>query len=123
MRPAFDAGIELTRFTDACASLWIDGELVHLQVARDVLRTRRLIAGQLPEWALSPEGIRALRQTSEITSAGTGEAEIAGVSRTAVMIEREGEVDDGDDAKDLPGIDLSASHEEAKRTADRLRVI
>lgn len=50
MRPAFDAGIALTRlderiarspvgqgwlerthFTDACASLWIDGELVHLE--------------------------------------------------------------------------------------------
>ena len=50
MRPAFDAGLALTRlderiarsavgagwiersqFTDACASLWIDGELVHLE--------------------------------------------------------------------------------------------
>jgi hypothetical protein len=50
MRPAFDAGIALTRlderiarspvgpgwlershFADACASLWIDGELVHLE--------------------------------------------------------------------------------------------
>ncbi len=50
MGPAFDAGIALTRlderiarspvgrgflersqFTDACASLWIDGELVHLE--------------------------------------------------------------------------------------------
>lgn len=49
-RPAFDAGIALThlderiarspvgagwikrsQFTDACASLWIDGELVHLE--------------------------------------------------------------------------------------------
>ncbi|NEJ11047.1 hypothetical protein GR238_37745, partial [Rhizobium leguminosarum] len=50
MEPAFRAGIELarlderiarspvgagflerTQFTDACASLWIDGELVHLE--------------------------------------------------------------------------------------------
>lgn len=50
MRPAFDAGIALihlderiasspvgqgfverSHFTDACASLWIDGELVHLE--------------------------------------------------------------------------------------------
>ncbi|MGO4319944.1 hypothetical protein AB4Z23_29055, partial [Agrobacterium sp. MCAB5] len=50
MRPAFHAGLALTRlderiarspvgqgwiershFTDACASLWIDGELVHLE--------------------------------------------------------------------------------------------
>src|SRR5215207_4100284 len=95
MRPAFDAGVALTRlderiarspvgdgwiarthFTDACASLWIDGELVHLEdlvlhdatkdirtptheltIARDVLRTRRRIAAQSPDWALSAEGI------------------------------------------------------------------
>ena len=98
IRPAFDAGIALTRlderiarspvgqgwmersqFTDACASLWIDGELVHLEdlvlhdatkdirtptheltIARDVLRTRRRIASQLPGWALSADGIRML---------------------------------------------------------------
>ncbi len=96
MRPAFDAGVALTRlderiarspvgsgfierchFTDARASLWIDGELVHLEdlvlhdathdvrtptheltIARDVLRTRRRIAAQSPDWALSAEGIQ-----------------------------------------------------------------
>jgi len=100
MRPAFDAGIELARlderiarstvgagwcerqnFSDACASLWIDGELVHLEdlvlhdatrdvraptheltIARDVLKTRRRIVAQPPDWALSPDGIRSLRQ-------------------------------------------------------------
>lgn len=147
MRPAFDAGIALTRlderigrspvgagflerqnFADACASLWIDGELVHLEdlvlhdalrdtrtptheltIARDVLRTRRRISGQSAGWALSPEGIRTLRQTSEITSVGTEAGEPAGVSRTTVPIEREGEGDDdGDHAKDLHGVDLAA---------------
>lgn len=82
MRPLSDAGIALARlderiarspvgegflerahFADACASLWIDGELVHLEdlvlhdaghdirtptheltIARDVLRTRRRLA-------------------------------------------------------------------------------
>jgi hypothetical protein len=72
--------IERSHFTDACASLWIDGELVHLEdlvlhdaghdirapsheltIARDVLRTRRRIASQSPTWALSPEGLRSLR--------------------------------------------------------------
>lgn len=123
MGPAFDAGIALTRlderisrspvgagfleraqFTDACASLWIDGELVHLEdlvlhdatrdictptheltIARDVLRTRRRIAAQAPDWALSTEGIRTLRQTSEIASTGAGETKAAGDAfRTAV---------------------------------------
>ncbi len=146
IRPAFDAGVALTRlderiarspvgagflerqnFADACASLWIEGELVHLEdlvlhdatrdiraptheltIARDVLKTRRRIAAQSPEWALLPEGIRTLRQTSEIASTGAEAAETTCISRTAVPIERDGEGDDGDDAKDLPGIDLAA---------------
>ncbi|WP_137136445.1 RHE_PE00001 family protein [Rhizobium sp. FKY42] len=146
MRPAFDAGIALTRlderiarspvgqgwiersqFTDACASLWIDGELVHLEdlvlhdatrdirtptheltIARDVLRTRRRIAGQSPDWAFSADGIRSLRKTSEIASGGGDEATTAGVIRAAVAIEAEGEGDDVDDTENLPGVDYAA---------------
>ena len=99
LRPISDAGVALARldervarssvgsgwiershFTDACASLWIDGELVHLEdlvlhdagqdirtptheltIARDVLRSRRRIAVQPPGWALSADGVRSLR--------------------------------------------------------------
>lgn len=99
MKPVFDAGIALARlderiarspvgqgwlermhFADACASLWIDGELVHLEdlvlhdatkdvrtptheltIARDVLKTRRRIAAQPSGWALSADGLRSLR--------------------------------------------------------------
>src|SRR6218665_117075 len=98
MRPAFDAAVALTRlderiarssvgqgwiermhFADACASLWVDGELVHMEdlvlhdaghdirtptheltIARDVLRARRRIASQTPGWALSADGLRSL---------------------------------------------------------------
>lgn len=146
MGPAFDAGIALTRldervarspvgagwierqnFADACASLWIDGELVHLEdlvlhdatrdirtptheltIARDVLRTRRRIAAHLPGWPLSAEGIRTLRQTSDINPAGTEAVEPAGVIRSAAPIDPEREGDDDDDAKDLPGVDYAA---------------
>lgn len=146
MRPAFDAGVALTRlderiarspvgegflerqnFTDACASLWIDGELVHLEdlvlhdatrdirtptheltIARDVLRTRRRIAAQLPAWALSADGIRSLRKTSEIGSSGADEATTAGVVQPAVAIDPEGEGDDGDETENLPGVDYAA---------------
>ena len=78
--PVGEGWIERSHFADACASLWIDGELVHLEdlvlhdagqdirtptheltIARDVLRSRRRIASQPPGWALSPEGIRSLR--------------------------------------------------------------
>ncbi len=145
MRPAFDAGVALTRlderiarspvgagciermhFADACASLWIDGELVHLEdlvlhdatrdirtptheltIARDVTRTRRRIAAQTPDWALSAEGIRVLRQTSDITPAGVGEGETVGVNRPAAPMNAEGEGEDRDVEK-LPGVDLAA---------------
>ncbi|AGS24376.1 hypothetical protein REMIM1_PC00020 (plasmid) [Rhizobium etli bv. mimosae str. Mim1] len=113
-------------FADACASLWIDGELVHLEdlvlhdatrdirtptheltIARDVLRTRRRISGQSPEWALSADGVRTLRQTSEITAAGTDGAEAASTIRRAVPADPEGEGED-DDAGNLPGVDYAA---------------
>ncbi|WP_320203325.1 RHE_PE00001 family protein [Agrobacterium rosae] len=73
--------VERSHFTDACASMWIDGELVHLEdlvlhdatkdirtptheltIARDVLRTRRRLVVQPSGWALSTEGLRSLRQ-------------------------------------------------------------
>jgi hypothetical protein len=146
MRPAFDAGIALTRlderiagspvgqgwiershFADACASLWIDGELVHLEdlvlhdatkdirtptheltIARDVLRTRRRIAGQSPDWALSADGIRSLRKTSEIGSGGGDEATTAKVIWPAAAIHAEGEGEEGDDVENLLGVDYAA---------------
>ncbi len=67
-RSAVGAGFpERSQFTDACASPWLDGELVHLEdlvvhdagagvraptheptITRDVLRGRRCIASQPP---------------------------------------------------------------------------
>ncbi|MBX5154015.1 DUF1612 and helix-turn-helix domain-containing protein [Rhizobium lentis] len=147
MRPAFDAGVALARlderiarstvgngwierqnFADACASLWIDGELVHLEdlvlhdatrdirtptheltIAHDVLRTRRRIGAQTPDWALSADGIRSLRQTSEIPSAGAGEAEPAGVMRrTVAEMDQEEEGEDDGDGVTIPGVDIAA---------------
>lgn len=85
--PVGDGWIERMHFADACASLWIDGELVHLEdlvlhdaghdirtptheltIARDVLRSRRRITAQPPGWALSPDGLRTLRQAGPATS-------------------------------------------------------
>ncbi len=144
MRPVFDTAVALTRlderiarssvgagflerqnFADACASLWIEGELVHLEdlvlhdatrdirtptheltIARDVLKTRRRISGQSSDWALSPEGIRSLRQTSEIASPATEAAEAASTVRSATDPEVEGKKID--EAEGLPGVDLAA---------------
>ncbi|KKX33475.1 RHE_PE00001 family protein [Rhizobium sp. LC145] len=115
LRPISDAGIALARlderiarspvgrgwierqnFADACASLWIDGELVHLEdlvlhdatrdirtptheltIARDVLRTRRRIAAQPAGWALSAAGLRSLRGQGQIVADGAASETLA----------------------------------------------
>ncbi|MCG2633123.1 MULTISPECIES: RHE_PE00001 family protein [Bradyrhizobium] len=78
--PIRDGWISRTHFTDACATLWLEGELVHLEDlvlhdagmdvrapthelsrARDVLRARRRIHREGPDWALSSVGITDLR--------------------------------------------------------------
>lgn len=145
--PAFDVAVALTRlderiarspvgagflersqYSDACASLWIDGELVHLEdlvlhdafrdtrtptheltIARDVLRTRRRISGQSPDWALLPDGIRTLRQTQVWPGPSDGSENTTDNSGIdpARMVKREGEGDD-DDAENLPGVDYAA---------------
>ncbi len=95
-----------THFQDACASLWLTGELVSLEDlvlhdarmdihspthaltrAQAVLRARRRIAGAAPDWALSLDGLKTLR--------GDGE-------RGTMGAKRQGEGDDlGDD--ETPG--------------------
>ncbi|MGC4410011.1 DUF1612 domain-containing protein (plasmid) [Rhizobium rosettiformans] len=72
--------LERSHFLDAHASLWVDGELVHLEdlvlhdalrdiraptheltIARDILKTRRRIAAHPRAWALSGPGLASLR--------------------------------------------------------------
>ncbi|MFS2153881.1 RHE_PE00001 family protein [Rhizobium sp. Rhizsp42] len=137
--------LERQNFADACASLWLDGELVHLEdlvlhdagvdvraptheltIARDVLRSRRRIASQPPAWALSPDGLRTLRRAWPGPSLGDdgrrGSDEIDGELPGG----GEGERDDVDasasdaDASVFADIDAilarsSAAIEEAKR--------
>ncbi|MCT7667790.1 RHE_PE00001 family protein [Shinella kummerowiae] len=128
--------LERQNFADACASLWIDGELVHLEdlvlhdashdirtptheltIARDVLRTRRRIAAQPPSWALSPDGLRSLRGQAW---PGPSVGEDGGVQRESVSVhadaagEGEGEDDDASvlDAE-LAAIDAVLARSEA----------
>ncbi|MEH7872113.1 RHE_PE00001 family protein [Rhizobium laguerreae] len=120
--------IERMQYVDTCASLWIDGELVHLEdlvlhdstrdirtptheltIARDVLRWRRRIASQQPGWALLPDGIRTLRKTAEITQPDTDEAATPmPPGAVAVAADPEGEGDVADDIENLPGVDYAA---------------
>ncbi|MBB3918668.1 RHE_PE00001 family protein [Rhizobium fabae] len=129
--------LERSHFADACASLWIDGELVHLEdlvlhdnghdirtpthelaIARDVLRTRRRIAAQPPGWALSPDGLRSLRgQAWPAASLGDGTVDIESPALDADRAgEGEGEhIDGGANALDaeLAAIDAVLARSEA----------
>jgi hypothetical protein len=77
--PIREGWIARTHFLDACASAWIEGELVHVEDlvlhdasmdiraptheltrAHAVLRARRRIHSEAPEWALSHAGLSAL---------------------------------------------------------------
>ncbi|WP_025091206.1 RHE_PE00001 family protein [Brucella intermedia] len=141
--------IERLHFADACASLWLDGELVEMEdlvlheaardirspshaltIARDVLQTRRRIAAQAPDWALSPNGLRSLRQAGQAWPASSpedggtiAESENVAVSDAAVdRRDQDGEARKNrlDDGLDLPGIDLDAIDAVLARSEDVL---
>ncbi|EEQ94433.1 Hypothetical protein OINT_2001662 [Brucella intermedia LMG 3301] len=141
--------IERLHFADACASLWLDGELVEMEdlvlheaardirspshaltIARDVLQTRRRIAAQAPDWALSPNGLRSLRvggQAGPASTPGDGGIIVAS-ENTAVHDEAvgrpeqdgEGRKNRPEDGLDLPGIDLDAIDAVLARSEDVL---
>src|SRR3982750_2631601 len=79
--PIREGWVSRTHFMDACASLWLQGELVHLEDlvlhdagmdqraptheltrAHAVLRARRRIAAAEAGWAVSASGLAALSQ-------------------------------------------------------------
>ncbi|MBR1090773.1 DUF1612 and helix-turn-helix domain-containing protein [Bradyrhizobium manausense] len=112
--PIRDGFVARTHFTDACASLWLEGELVHLEDlvlhdagmdvraptheltrARAVLRIRRRIAAAKPDWALSATGLASLRGRG-----GQGDRQAGS--------DKEGTGDGGgaNDAEDTHGEDL-----------------
>ncbi|WP_352671154.1 RHE_PE00001 family protein [Mesorhizobium sp. M0166] len=100
--PVRDGFVERQHFADAAAALWLEGELVHLEDlvlhdahmdirtptheltrAHAVLRVRRRILSQKPDWALSREGLRELTGRGHAASAAVGvgrEGQRAGTS-------------------------------------------
>ncbi len=124
--PVGEGFVERSHFADACASLWIDGELVHLEdlvlhdatkdirtptheltIARDVLRTRRRIASQPSGWALSAGGLRGLRGQAA-TMASDGAAANSETGPAGENVEDAGEGDNEDNGASLPGVDYAA---------------
>lgn len=106
--------IERSHFADAAAALWLEGELVHLEDlvlhdahmniraptheltrAHAVLRARRQIFAQEPDWALGRDGLRQLAgRGGACTSQGAGEEEGDPKSRRSDEAETEPPDDD-----------------------------
>ncbi len=86
--------LERSHFLDAYASLWVEGELVHLEdlvlhdalrdihapthqltIARDILKTRQRIAAHPPAWALSGPGLASIRGRAWPAASSGGDGE------------------------------------------------
>ncbi|MBB4189772.1 hypothetical protein GGE07_006470 [Sinorhizobium terangae] len=95
--PVRDGFVERFHFHDAAATLWLDGELVHVEDlvlhdahmdirtptheltrAHAILRTRRQVFSNSPDWALGREGLRELTGRGDGTAAkNAGEGDLA----------------------------------------------
>ncbi|WOJ91647.1 RHE_PE00001 family protein (plasmid) [Methylocapsa polymorpha] len=121
--PIAEGWISRTHFQDACASLWLAGELVTLEDlvlhdarmdvrsptheltrAQAVLRARRRIAAAEPAWPMSRDGLAALRGDGRGTAGTEQPGEGADQGRQALP---DLSSDDGDDplADELAALD------------------
>ena len=94
--PVREGWTERQHFADAAATLWLEGELVHLEDlvlhdahmnirmptheltrAHAVLRVRRQILANRPDWALSIDGLRQLTGNGKANGANSGQGGIA----------------------------------------------
>ncbi|MER8911795.1 RHE_PE00001 family protein [Mesorhizobium sp. M0854] len=147
--PVRDGFVGRQHFADAAAALWLEGELVHLEDvvlhdahmdirtptheltrAHAVLRTRRRIFAQKPDWALSRDGFLALTGRGGATPA-SGPKSRDGQGAGANSFEADGRDDAEDDllaeefseidavlarsSKILSGADMPGRKEETSR--------
>ncbi|MCF1469853.1 DUF1612 domain-containing protein [Agrobacterium vitis] len=121
--PIRDGFLERQNFADAVASLWIDGELVHLEdlvlhdahldirtptheltIAHSILRARRQIFAHPADWALSTAGIGRLRGREGASDGPSLPA--TGFSRPAEGEDDDVRLDDRDHNDDFAEIDV-----------------
>ncbi|MER8948088.1 RHE_PE00001 family protein [Mesorhizobium sp. M0809] len=147
--PVRDGFVERQHFADATSALWLEGELVHLEDlvlhdahmdirtptheltrAHAVLRTRRRIFAQKPDWALSRDGFLALtgrggampaagQKSRDGEGAGTAslEADDRDDAEADLLAEEFAEIDAvlARSSKILSGADVPGRKEEASR--------
>ncbi len=132
--PVGEGFVERGHFFDAAASMWVGGELVHVEdlvlhdermdvraptheltIAHRILRARRRIAGAKPGWAVSDAGIDALTGYEE-------QEREAAEGEVSAFVDKAADLDllDGDDplAQELANVD--ALLEQSQRLIDRV---
>ncbi|MER9712734.1 RHE_PE00001 family protein [Mesorhizobium sp. M0174] len=110
--PLRDGFVERQHFADAASALWLEGELVHLEDlvlhdahmdirtptheltrAHAVLRTRRRIFAQKPDWALSRDGFLALTGRGGAMPAAAGQKSWDGEGAGTASVEADDRAD------------------------------
>ena len=126
--------VERSHFTDSASSLWLDGELVHIEDlvlhdahmdlraptheltrAHEILRLRRQIFGNRPGWALSREGFATL------CGRGAVPAPAKPQGQGAVLDGTEEAEDDSDDTLKAEMAALDAALDRAQAVLERTR--
>ncbi|MER8472739.1 RHE_PE00001 family protein [Mesorhizobium sp. M1328] len=123
--PVRDGFVERQHFADAAAALWLAGELVHIEDlvlhdahmdirtptheltrAHAVLRTRRRIFAQKPDWALGRDGFLALTGRGEaMTASGQKSREGQGAGASSFGADGRDDVEDDLLAEEFAEID------------------
>lgn len=136
--PIRDGWIARTHFTDACDSLWLAGELVHVEDlvlhnermdvrtptheitrAHAVLRARRRILEADPGWALSRDGLDVLRGRSAARQ-GRG-PDLADDDDSEGELLEANERDDVDLADEFAALDAAVARSQRLLSASRPR--
>jgi hypothetical protein len=134
--PVRNGWIERQHFADAAAALWLEGELLHLEDfvlhdarmdirlptheltrAHAVLRARRQIFGNKPDWAIRAEGLRQLTRRDSVNRPGAPDANGGGEAGQAAIVQPA--AGDAAPADDL-GKALAALDSQLERTANML---
>jgi len=130
--PVGEGFVERSHFFDAAASMWVGGELVHVEdlvlhdermdaraptheltIAHRILRARRRIAGNKPGWAVSDTGIGALTGYDDQDRATEGEGGSPDETTEPVLIGEDDPL-----AQELANVD--ALLEQSQQLIDRL---
>lgn len=125
--PIRDGWAARTHFTDACATLWLEGELVHLDDlvlhdagmdvrtptheltrAHAVLRARRRIADAKPDWALTATGLASLRGRRGRARADEASDRDEEANQPSSLDDEDGEADAAGLVRDTPADDRMA---------------